>query len=66
MLFYSQGWVSLGAKKVSNIGYAIMGQCGGRFMPRLAKKFCEVDEYNWDIMMWATVYPSLSQHSNCC
>ncbi|XP_073004770.1 alpha-1,6-mannosyl-glycoprotein 2-beta-N-acetylglucosaminyltransferase [Typha latifolia] len=52
-----EGWASLMAEKVGNIGYAF-NRTIWRKIHAKAKEFCSFDEYNWDITMWATVYPS--------
>uniref|UniRef100_A0A0D9VM74 Alpha-1,6-mannosyl-glycoprotein 2-beta-N-acetylglucosaminyltransferase n=1 Tax=Leersia perrieri TaxID=77586 RepID=A0A0D9VM74_9ORYZ len=52
-----EGWESLIAEKMGNIGYAF-NRTVWRKIHAKAKQFCTFDEYNWDITMWATVYPS--------
>jgi alpha-1,6-mannosyl-glycoprotein beta-1,2-N-acetylglucosaminyltransferase len=52
-----EGWESLVAEKMGNIGYAF-NRTVWRKIHAKAKQFCAFDEYNWDITMWATVYPS--------
>nr|XP_010906223.1 alpha-1,6-mannosyl-glycoprotein 2-beta-N-acetylglucosaminyltransferase [Elaeis guineensis] len=50
-------WQSLIAEKVGNIGYTF-NRTVWRKIHAKAKEFCSFDDYNWDITMWATVYPS--------
>ncbi|URD88350.1 hypothetical protein MUK42_28678 [Musa troglodytarum] len=45
------------AEKIGNMGYAF-NRTIWRKIHAKAKEFCSFDEYNWDITMWATVYPS--------
>ncbi|THU45121.1 hypothetical protein C4D60_Mb02t14530 [Musa balbisiana] len=45
------------AEKIGNMGYAF-NRTVWRKIHAKAKEFCSFDEYNWDITMWATVYPS--------
>ncbi|XP_047053325.1 LOW QUALITY PROTEIN: alpha-1,6-mannosyl-glycoprotein 2-beta-N-acetylglucosaminyltransferase-like [Lolium rigidum] len=52
-----EGWESMIAEKMGNIGYAF-NRTVWRKIHAKAKQFCTFDEYNWDITMWATVYPS--------
>lgn len=52
-----EGWESLVAERMGNIGYAF-NRTVWRKIHAKAKEFCAFDEYNWDITMWATVYPS--------
>uniref|UniRef100_M8CM06 Alpha-1,6-mannosyl-glycoprotein 2-beta-N-acetylglucosaminyltransferase n=1 Tax=Aegilops tauschii TaxID=37682 RepID=M8CM06_AEGTA len=52
-----EGWESMVAEKMGNIGYAF-NRTVWRKIHAKAKQFCDFDEYNWDITMWATVYPS--------
>lgn len=52
-----EGWESLIAERMGNIGYAF-NRTVWRKIHRKAKEFCAFDDYNWDITMWATVYPS--------
>ncbi|KAL3695417.1 hypothetical protein R1sor_009493 [Riccia sorocarpa] len=44
-------------EKVGNIGYCFNRTVFNWIRSR-AKSFCSFDDYNWDITMWATVYPS--------
>lgn len=50
-------WQSLIAEKMGNIGYTF-NRTVWRKIHAKAKEFCSFDDYNWDITMWATVYPS--------
>lgn len=50
-------WDSLIAERMGNVGYSF-NQTIWRKIHRKAREFCFFDEYNWDITMWATVYPS--------
>ncbi|KAH1081676.1 hypothetical protein J1N35_021437 [Gossypium stocksii] len=52
-----EGWDSLIAERMGNVGYAF-NRTVWRKIHRKAKEFCFFDDYNWDITMWATVYPS--------
>lgn len=52
-----EGWDCLIAEKIGNVGYAF-NRTVWRKIHSKAKDFCSFDEYNWDITMWATVYPS--------
>ncbi|XP_058070618.1 alpha-1,6-mannosyl-glycoprotein 2-beta-N-acetylglucosaminyltransferase [Magnolia sinica] len=52
-----EGWDRLIAEKIGNVGYAFNRTVWRKIHAR-AKEFCSFDDYNWDITMWATVYPS--------
>ncbi|XVE78311.1 hypothetical protein DITRI_Ditri13aG0134400 [Diplodiscus trichospermus] len=52
-----EGWDSLVAERMGNVGYAF-NRTIWRKIHRKAREFCFFDDYNWDITMWATVYPS--------
>ncbi|KAL8467488.1 hypothetical protein ACS0TY_030940 [Phlomoides rotata] len=52
-----EGWESLIAERMGNVGYSF-NRTVWRMIHRKAREFCSFDEYNWDITMWATVYPS--------
>ncbi|CAI9095431.1 OLC1v1031385C1 [Oldenlandia corymbosa var. corymbosa] len=52
-----EGWESLIAEKMGNIGYSFNRTVWTKIHAK-ATEFCTFDEYNWDITMWATVYPS--------
>ncbi|KAJ3695626.1 hypothetical protein LUZ60_001003 [Juncus effusus] len=52
-----EGWDLLIAEKMGNIGYSF-NRTVWRKIHAKAKEFCNFDDYNWDITMWATVYPS--------
>ncbi|XP_017627700.1 alpha-1,6-mannosyl-glycoprotein 2-beta-N-acetylglucosaminyltransferase-like [Gossypium arboreum] len=52
-----EGWNSLVAERMGNVGYAF-NRTVWRKIHGKAKEFCFFDDYNWDITMWATVYPS--------
>lgn len=45
------------AEKMGNIGYAF-NRTVWRKIHSKAREFCDFDDYNWDITMWAVVYPS--------
>uniref|UniRef100_A0A0D6R255 Alpha-1,6-mannosyl-glycoprotein 2-beta-N-acetylglucosaminyltransferase n=1 Tax=Araucaria cunninghamii TaxID=56994 RepID=A0A0D6R255_ARACU len=45
------------AEKIGNIGYTFNRTVWRKIHSR-ARAFCAFDDYNWDITMWATVYPS--------
>ncbi|XP_047334381.1 alpha-1,6-mannosyl-glycoprotein 2-beta-N-acetylglucosaminyltransferase [Impatiens glandulifera] len=48
---------SLIAERMGNVGYAF-NRTVWRKIHKKAKEFCFFDDYNWDITMWVTVYPS--------
>lgn len=52
-----EGWQSLIAERMGNVGYSF-NRTVWRKIHNKAREFCFFDEYNWDITMWATVYPS--------
>ncbi|XP_015900781.3 alpha-1,6-mannosyl-glycoprotein 2-beta-N-acetylglucosaminyltransferase isoform X2 [Ziziphus jujuba] len=52
-----EGWDSLVAERMGNVGYAF-NRTVWRKIHKKAREFCFFDDYNWDITMWATVYPS--------
>ncbi|KAM7503777.1 hypothetical protein LguiB_002681 [Lonicera macranthoides] len=52
-----EGWESLIAERMGNVGYAF-NRTVWRKIHRKAREFCFFDDYNWDITMWAEVYPS--------
>ncbi|KAF7146700.1 hypothetical protein RHSIM_Rhsim04G0027900 [Rhododendron simsii] len=52
-----EGWDSLIAERMGNVGYAF-NRTVWRKIRTKAREFCFFDDYNWDITMWATVYPS--------
>ncbi|CAM8988976.1 unnamed protein product [Rhodiola kirilowii] len=52
-----EGGDSLIAERMGNVGYAFNRSVWNK-IHRKANEFCLFDEYNWDITMWATVYPS--------
>ncbi|KAL3499853.1 hypothetical protein ACH5RR_038946 [Cinchona calisaya] len=52
-----EGWQSLIAERMGNVGYSF-NRTVWRKIHRKAREFCAFDDYNWDITMWATVYPS--------
>ncbi|GFP89682.1 alpha-1 6-mannosyl-glycoprotein 2-beta-n-acetylglucosaminyltransferase [Phtheirospermum japonicum] len=60
VLSRGEGWDVLVAEKIGNVGYAFNRTVWRKIHER-AKEFCTFDEYNWDITMWATVYPSLGE-----
>ncbi|MED6206904.1 Alpha-1,6-mannosyl-glycoprotein 2-beta-N-acetylglucosaminyltransferase [Stylosanthes scabra] len=52
-----EGWASLIAERMGNVGYAF-NRTVWKKIHNKAREFCFFDDYNWDITMWATVYPS--------
>lgn len=52
-----EGWETLIAERMGNVGYSF-NRTTWRKIHMKAKEFCYFDDYNWDITMWATVYPS--------
>ncbi|KAL2474471.1 beta-1 [Abeliophyllum distichum] len=52
-----EGWDSLIAERMGNVGYSF-NRTVWRKIHRKAREFCSFDDYNWDITMWAEVYPS--------
>uniref|UniRef100_A0A7N0TE38 Alpha-1,6-mannosyl-glycoprotein 2-beta-N-acetylglucosaminyltransferase n=1 Tax=Kalanchoe fedtschenkoi TaxID=63787 RepID=A0A7N0TE38_KALFE len=52
-----EGGECLIAERMGNVGYAFNRSVWSKIHKK-AKEFCLFDEYNWDITMWATVYPS--------
>lgn len=52
-----EGWAKLIAERMGNVGYSF-NQTVWRKIHRKAREFCFFDEYNWDITMWSTVFPS--------
>ncbi|KAF5726539.1 putative beta-1 2-n-acetylglucosaminyltransferase II [Tripterygium wilfordii] len=52
-----EGKDTLIAEKMGNVGYSF-NRTVWRKIHRKAREFCFFDDYNWDITMWATVYPS--------
>lgn len=50
-------WEKLVAERMGNVGYAF-NHSVWRKIHRKAREFCLFDDYNWDITMWAAVYPS--------
>ncbi|KAL8041489.1 hypothetical protein ABFX02_10G168300 [Erythranthe guttata] len=57
VLSRGEEWDSLIAEKIGNIGYSF-NRTVWRKIHKKAREFCLFDEYNWDITMWAAVYPS--------
>ena len=55
-----EGWENLIAERIGNVGYAF-NHTVWRKIHRKATEFCSFDEYNWDITMWATVFPSFGR-----
>jgi alpha-1,6-mannosyl-glycoprotein beta-1,2-N-acetylglucosaminyltransferase len=53
-------WESLIAERMGNIGYTF-NRTVWRKIHNKAREFCFFDDYNWDITMWATVYPSFGR-----
>ncbi|XP_031492778.1 alpha-1,6-mannosyl-glycoprotein 2-beta-N-acetylglucosaminyltransferase isoform X2 [Nymphaea colorata] len=56
-----EGWESLVAEKIGNVGYTF-NRTVWRKIHAKAFEFCSFDDYNWDITMWAAVYPSWGSH----
>ncbi|KAH6772811.1 beta-1 [Perilla frutescens var. hirtella] len=56
---FSRGehWENLVAERMGNVGYAF-NHSVWRKIHEKAREFCLFDDYNWDITMWAAVYPS--------
>lgn len=52
-----EGWDSLIAERMGNVGYTF-NRTVWRKIHRKRQEFCLFDDYNWDITMWVTVYPS--------
>lgn len=52
-----EGGESLIAERMGNVGYSF-NRTVWRKIHKKAKEFCYFDDYNWDIAMWTTVYPS--------
>ncbi|GFP97240.1 alpha-1 6-mannosyl-glycoprotein 2-beta-n-acetylglucosaminyltransferase [Phtheirospermum japonicum] len=52
-----EGWDRLIAERMGNVGYSF-NRTVWKKIHRKAREFCMFDDYNWDITMWATVYPS--------
>ncbi|KAL3573031.1 hypothetical protein D5086_026935 [Populus alba] len=52
-----ENWDSFIAERMGNVGYSF-NRTVWRKIHTKAREFCLFDEYNWDITMWATVYPS--------
>lgn len=50
-------WESLIAERMGNVGYSF-NRTVWKKIHNKASEFCFFDDYNWDITMWATVYPS--------
>ncbi|KAI4305632.1 hypothetical protein L6164_028988 [Bauhinia variegata] len=55
-----EGWESLIAERMGNVGYSF-NRTVWRKIHKKAREFCFFDDYNWDITMWATVYPSFGR-----
>ncbi|XP_057770317.1 alpha-1,6-mannosyl-glycoprotein 2-beta-N-acetylglucosaminyltransferase [Salvia miltiorrhiza] len=55
-----EGWESLVAERMGNVGYSF-NRSVWRMIHRKGREFCSFDDYNWDITMWATVYPSFGR-----
>nr|ACU19923.1 unknown [Glycine max] len=52
-----EGWATLIAERMGNVGYSF-NRTVWKKIHNKAREFCFFDDYNWDITMWATVYPS--------
>lgn len=57
VLSKGEGVDSLIAEKIGNIGYTF-NRTVWNLIHSKTRDFCRFDEYNWDITMWSTVYPS--------
>ncbi|GAB4851922.1 Alpha-1,6-mannosyl-glycoprotein 2-beta-N-acetylglucosaminyltransferase [Ancistrocladus abbreviatus] len=52
-----EGGNRLIAERMGNVGYSF-NRTVWRKIHKKAREFCYFDEYNWDITMWSTVFPS--------
>lgn len=52
-----EGFDSLVAERMGNVGYSFNRSVWESIHGK-AREFCFFDDYNWDITMWATVFPS--------
>ncbi|KAJ0241746.1 Alpha-1,6-mannosyl-glycoprotein 2-beta-N-acetylglucosaminyltransferase [Hirschfeldia incana] len=52
-----EGFDSLVAERMGNVGYSFNRSVWESIHGK-AREFCYFDDYNWDITMWATVFPS--------
>lgn len=52
-----EAWKVLIAERMGNVGYAF-NHSVWRKIHRKAREYCLFDDYNWDITLWAAVYPS--------
>lgn len=52
-----EGFDSLVAERMGNVGYSFNRSVWEKIRHK-AREFCFFDDYNWDITMWATVFPS--------
>ncbi|KAJ4965073.1 hypothetical protein NE237_016922 [Protea cynaroides] len=59
--YMGEGWETLIAEKIGNVGYAFNRTVWRKIYSK-ARDFCFFDEYNWDITMSATVYPSFDSY----
>ncbi|KAL9253809.1 Alpha-1,6-mannosyl-glycoprotein 2-beta-N-acetylglucosaminyltransferase-like protein [Drosera capensis] len=55
-----EGTEVLIAERMGNVGYSF-NRTVWRKIHMKAREFCFFDEYNWDITMWSTVYPSFGK-----
>ncbi|KAK6149174.1 hypothetical protein DH2020_016699 [Rehmannia glutinosa] len=60
VLSRGEQWDVLIAERIGNVGYAF-NRTVWRKIRKKAREFCLFDDYNWDITMWATVYPSFGE-----
>nr|DAD19965.1 TPA_asm: hypothetical protein HUJ06_021428 [Nelumbo nucifera] len=51
-----EGLASLFVEKIGNVGYAF-NKTVWRKIHSKAREFCSFDDYNWDVTLWAKVYP---------
>uniref|UniRef100_A0A1J3HTI3 Alpha-1,6-mannosyl-glycoprotein 2-beta-N-acetylglucosaminyltransferase n=1 Tax=Noccaea caerulescens TaxID=107243 RepID=A0A1J3HTI3_NOCCA len=52
-----EGFDSLVAERMGNVGYSF-NRSVWESIHEKTREFCFFDDYNWDITMWATVFPS--------
>ncbi|CAM6102712.1 unnamed protein product [Calypogeia fissa] len=52
-----EGFAYFVAEKVGNVGYAL-NRTVWNWMHARSEPFCEFDDYNWDITLWVSVYPT--------
>ncbi|KAL2610359.1 hypothetical protein R1flu_028932 [Riccia fluitans] len=52
-----EGYEALIVEKIGNVGYSF-NRTVFNLIHSKARSFCQFDDYNWDITMWAVVFPS--------